>query len=375
MQFIDLKAQYSALKREIDAAIQTVLDEGQFISGKQVEELEQQISEYLNVEHVIACANGTDALQLLYMAYGIGEGDAVFCPDITFIASIEPAAMLGAVPVFCDVSPDSFNLCPESLERQIKAVINEGSLRPSAVVVVDFLGNPADYGELGKVCDKYGLLLIEDAAQSFGASYNGKMCGSMGDSAITSFFPAKPLGCYGDGGAVMTNAGEIAELCRSLRVHGKGKSKYDNVRIGVNSRLDTLQAAILQVKLKALKEYELERRQIIAARYDEAFKGMFNLVDVSSGCVSAYAQYALLAGSAKERGSILARLEAAGIPSMVYYPNPLHTLEAFEGVQAYGETFSVSADYCKRTFSLPMHPYLGAEEQDKIIRAVLEAAE
>jgi dTDP-4-amino-4,6-dideoxygalactose transaminase len=373
MQFIDLKAQYAALKHQIDAAIQAAVTEGQFIMGRQVEEFENEASEFLGVKYFMSCANGTDALQMMYMAYGIGAGDAVFCPDITFVATVEPAVMLGAVPVFCDVSPDSFNMCPESLERQIKAVIAEGKLKPKAIVPVDILGNPADYPELERIAKQYGMILIEDAAQSFGSELNGKKCGSFGDSAITSFFPAKPLGCYGDGGAVMTNDDGIAALCRSIRVHGKGRSKYENVRVGMNSRLDTIQAAVLSVKIKALRDYEMDARHHIAARYNEAFAGKVQVQKITQGGRSAYAQYVFLAQDTESRDAIAEHLKTKGIPTMIYYPLPQHELDVFSGVNSYGEGFEVSSDYCRRTLSLPMHPYLKPKEQDMIIEAVIES--
>ena len=373
MQFIDLQAQYMNLKADIDASIKSVLDHGQYIMGKEVAELEKQLSEFVGIKHAITCANGTDALQMLYMAYGIGIGDAVFCPDVTFIATIEPACMLGAAPVFCDVDQETYNICPQSLERQIKAVMAEGKFTPKAVVSVDILGNPADYANLESVCKEYGLLLIEDAAQSMGSFYKHRACGSFGDSAITSFFPAKPLGCYGDGGAIFTNDDSIADICKSLRVHGKGKKgKYHNERIGLNSRLDTLQAAILLPKLKALKENEITTRQQIAKRYNDCFKDNFAIQKIEEGCQSIYAQYVLLAKNERERDSIVSGLMSKGIPTMVYYPLPLHMLEVFNDAKHYGESFANSIDYCQRTFSLPMHPYLSEDNQSKIIDAVLE---
>lgn len=294
MQFIDLKAQYRALKDEINENIQAVLEAGQYIGGPQVKELEQKLAEYVGRKHCITCANGTDALQVAFMVYGIGEGDAVFCPDITFISSTEPSKMFGAASVFCDIQPDTYNLCPESLERQIKAVLAEGKLKPRAVVAVDILGNPCDYDAIIPICEKYNLILIEDAAQSFGASYKGKKCCAFGEIATTSFFPAKPLGCYGDGGAIFVDDDEMAALIRSICVHGKGpKGKYDNVRVGMNSRLDTIQAAILLPKFKALAEYEVADRQTVANRYNEAFKNDFTTPFVQEGCESVYAQYAI----------------------------------------------------------------------------------
>lgn len=287
MEFIDLKAQYRALQGEIDANIQRILAGAHFIGGEEVAEFEEKLAAYVGRKHCVSCGNGTDALQLVYMAYGIGAGDAVFCPDMTFIASVEPACMLGAAPVFCDIEPDTYNLDPVSLEAHIQSVLAEGTLRPRAVVAVDFLGNPAKYDEIGAICKKYGLLLIEDAAQGTGASYKGKKCGSFGDIATTSFFPSKPLGCYGDGGAVFTDDDAIAELLRSYKVHGKGpKGKYDNVRIGLNSRLDTLQAGVMLPKLAVL-EREIAMRQEIAERYHDAFAGKLQLPVITDGCVSA----------------------------------------------------------------------------------------
>lgn len=374
MQFIDLKAQYQALKTEIDANINAVLEAGQFIGGPQVKELEQKLAEYVGRKHCITCANGTDALQIAYMVYGIGEGDAVFCPDITFISSTEPSKMFGAASVFCDIQPDTYNLCPKSLERQIKAVLAEGKLKPKAVVAVDILGNPCDFDEISAICDKYNLILIEDAAQSFGASYKGKKCCAFGEIATTSFFPAKPLGCYGDGGAIFVDDDEIAAKIRSICVHGKGpKGKYDNVIVGVNSRLDTIQAGILLPKFKALAEYEVDNRQTVAKRYNDAFQNDFTTPYVQDECVSVYAQYALLAKDTDTRDKVLAHLSEKKIPNMIYYPTPQHALPVFEDEPTYGEEFKVANDYCARTLSLPMHPYLEEAEQQIVIDAVLEA--
>ena len=371
MQFIDLGAQYRTLKSKIDARIGAVLNHGQFIMGPEVAELEQRLAEFVGVKHCLTCANGTDALQLLYMAYGIGTGDAVFCTDITMIATIEPACMLGATPVFCDIEPDTYNISASSLERQIQAVQAEGKYHPKAVVAVDIFGNPCDYEAIEAVCKKHGLILIQDSAQSFGSSYRGKRCGSFGDSAITSFFPAKPFGCYGDGGATFTDDDSIASLCESLRIHGKGPGgKYSNVRIGVNSRLDTIQAAILLPKLEIFPS-ELERRQTAADYYNEAFSGKFATQSIAEGSRSTYAQYVLLAGDSAERDAAIGRLNAAGIPNMVYYPAPMHSLPVFGQANHYGEAFPNATGYCARTFSLPFHPYLTKEEQDRVISVVL----
>ena len=371
MQFIDLSAQYQALKPEIDAQIHRVLEHGQFIMGPEVTDLEKQLAEFTGVKHCLTCANGTDALQLLYMAYDIGPGDAVFCTDITMIATIEPACMLGAEPILCDVEKDTYNISAASLERQIRAVLAEGKYRPKAVVAVDIFGNPCDYPAIEALCREYGLILIEDAAQSFGASFEGKRCGSFGHSAITSFFPAKPLGCYGDGGAVFTDDDDIAAICESLRVHGKGPGgKYANVRIGLNSRLDTLQAAILLPKLKALPP-EIDRRQQAADYYNKAFAGRFVTPFVAEGAISVYAQYVLLAENSAQRDAVMARLNKAGIPGMIYYPIPLHQLPVFDSADSYGEAFTVSTDYCSRTIALPFHPYLTGEAQDAVVAAVI----
>ena len=373
MQFIDLKAQYRALKTEIDANIQTVLNSAQFIGGPQVKELENQLAAFVGRKHCITCANGTDALQIAYMVAGVGEGDAVFCPDMTFISSTEPAKMFGATSVFCDITPDTYTLCPESLERQIKAVLAEGKLTPKAVVTVDILGNPCDYDAIVPICEKYGLFLIEDAAQSFGASYKGKRACAFGQIATTSFFPAKPLGCYGDGGAIFTDDDEMNDLIRSICVHGKGPGgKYDNIRVGMNSRLDTIQAAVLLPKLKALGDYEINVRQTVAGRYNAAFAGKLQTPFVADGCVSAWAQYAVLAKDTETRDRIIAHLKEKNIPNMVYYPTPQHGLPVFKDEPAYGETFQNANDYCARTFSLPMHPYLEEAEQQTVIDAVLE---
>ena len=374
MQFIDLKAQYAALKDEINANMQDVLNSAAFIGGKYVKELETQLAAFTGRKHCITCANGTDALQLAFMALGVGEGDAVFAPDMTFISSTEPAAMFGAVSVFCDITPDTYNLDPASLERQVKAVLAEGKYPPKAVVAVDILGNPCDYNAVSAVCEKYGLALIEDAAQSFGAEYHGKKACSFGRIATTSFFPAKPLGCYGDGGAVFTDDDAVNDLVRSLCVHGKGPGgKYDNIRVGMNSRLDAMQAAVLLPKLKALGDYEIDARQQVVERYGRAFAGKLTTPFVAEGCVSAWAQYALLAADTAQRDKIVAHLKEAGIPNMIYYPTPQHALPVFWDEPHYGETFRNADDYCARTFSLPMHPYLEQAEQQQIIDAVLEA--
>ena len=372
MQFIDLKAQYAALKDEIDANMQEVLNDAAFIGGKYVRELETQLAAFTGRRHCITCANGTDALQLAFMALGVGEGDAVFAPDMTFISSTEPAAMFGAVSVFCDITPDTYDLDPASLERQIKAVLAEGKYTPKAVVAVDILGNPCDYDAVSAVCERYGLALIEDAAQSFGAEYHGKKACSFGRIATTSFFPAKPLGCYGDGGAIFTDNDEWAALLRSMRVHGKGSSKYDNVRLGMNSRLDTIQAAVLQVKLKAFKEYELTDVNRVAARYTEALADCVKVPQIPEGYTSSWASYNILFKDEAQRDEVRAYLQENGIPTMIYYPKGLHQQKVFENCCLYGETLPVTTSICKRTLAIPVSPYLAEEDQDKIIRLIRE---
>lgn len=371
MEFIDLKAQYHALKSEIDQNISQVLEDANFIIGKQVSEFEEKLAAYVGVKYAVGCSSGTDALQLIYMAHGIGEGNAVFCPDMTFVASVEPAFMLGAEPIFCDIDKDSYNISPDSLERQIKAVMAKGTLKPKAVVAVDFIGNPADYDRLREITDRYDLLLIEDAAQGTGASYKGRKCGSLGDIGATSFFPSKPLGCYGDGGAVFTDSEEMRDLLKSLRVHGKGRSKYDNIRVGMNARLDTLQAAVMLPKLKVLDE-EIARRQEIAARYDAALKDRFVTPFISENTVSSYAQYALLAEDQTHRDEVRTKLQEEGIPTIVYYPNPMHSMKVFANCFMGDESFENTVSYADRTFSIPFSAYLTKEDQERIIEVLLK---
>lgn len=369
MEFIDLKAQYKVLKEEIDAEISSVLSGSHFILGKKVTQFENELAAYVGVKHTVGCSDGTAALQLIYMAYNIGKGDAVFCPDMTFIASIEPACLLGATPVFCDIDAKSYNISPKSLERQIQAVLAEGKLKPKAVVAVDFVGNPADFHAIREITAKYGLLLIEDAAQGIGAAYDGKKCGSLGDVAATSFFPSKPLGCYGDGGAVFTNDDIIAEKLRSLRVHGKGVDKYHNIAIGINSRLDEIQAAILLPKLRALPG-EVELRQQAAEYYGDALKDKYIVPYIADQSVSSYAQFVLMHKEKGKREIILDALKKAEIPSILYYPVPMHRLPVFENVNCYQERYPVTDLYSDEHFGIPFSPYITREDQDKIIQVL-----
>ena len=367
MQFRDLKAQYEALKSDIDAAMTQVASDCNFISGKQVSDLETELAEYVGVKHCITCGNGTDALTMMMMAWNIKEGDAVFVPDFTFFASGEVVSFEGATPVFYDVCQDTFNADAKSLEKAIKAVIEEGKLTPRAIIAVDLFGQP-DYVTLEALAKKYDLLLLEDGAQGFGGMIGERRACSFGDAATTSFFPAKPLGCYGDGGAIFTNDDEVAEYLKSIRVHGKGSFKYDNVRIGWNSRLDTIQAAILQVKLKAFKEYELDAVNKVADQYTELLKNIVKTPVVPSKMYSSWAQYTLQLDSEEERDALQAYLKDQGIPTMIYYPKPMHKQLAFEGVKEYVEC-PITEKLCKTVLSLPMHPYIN-DEVSEIYHAI-----
>lgn len=354
MQFIDLAAQYQHLKTKIDARIHKVLDHGHYIMGPEVFELEEQLAEYVGVKHAITCANGTDALTLAMMVLDIKEGDAVFCPTFTFFATAETIAFANATPVFVDSEESTFNICPVDLEKRIQQVIAEGKLVPKAIVSVDLFGLPANYVEIEAIAEKYNLKLIEDAAQGFGGSLNGKMAGSFGDVATTSFFPAKPLGCYGDGGAIFTDNDEYAELLRSLRIHGKGLDKYDNVRIGVNSRLDTIQAAVLLEKLAEFPK-ELVTRQKTADKYESELKERYVTPQVPEGYTSSWAQYTVCCD---DRASEMQRYKAQGIPTMVYYSTCMHQQTAFIDLNYKNGDFPVAEKLSKTVFSLPIHGYM-----------------
>lgn len=357
MQFIDLQAQYQHLKQRIDKRIQDVLDHGNYIMGPEVQELEEELAAYVGVKHAITCANGTDALQLCMMLLEIKPGDAVFCPTFTFFATAEVIALAGATPVFVDSDPNTFNICPKSLELRIKETIKENKIVPKAIIAVDLFGLPANYPELEVIAKTYNLKLIEDAAQGFGGSINGRKAGSFGDMATTSFFPAKPLGCYGDGGAIFTNNDEYAELLRSYRVHGKGKDKYDNVRIGLNSRLDTLQAAILLEKLAAFPQ-ELINRNNAALEYSKYMKTRYKIPSVPPGYVSSWAQYTL---QSEKRDAVMEEYKCKSVPTMIYYGTCMHQQTAFTRVSLIQESFPVAEGLSKQVFSLPMHGYLDVQ--------------
>ncbi len=354
MQFIDLAAQYQHLKNKIDARIHKVLDHGHYIMGPEVFELEEKLAEYVGVKHAITCANGTDALTLAMMALDIKEGDAVFCPTFTFFATAETIAFASATPVFVDSDEYTFNICPIDLEKRIQHVIAEGKLVPKAIVSVDLFGLPANYPEIEKIAEKYNLKLIEDAAQGFGGSINNKKAGSFGDIATTSFFPAKPLGCYGDGGAIFTNNDEYAELIKSYRVHGKGTDKYDNVRVGVNSRLDTIQAAILLEKLAAFDE-ELVARNIAAESYYKELPEYLIKPIVPASYTSSWAQYTV---RSTNREQVMTGYSEKNIPTMIYYRTCMHQQTAFKYLDYNEGDFPIAEKLSKEVFSLPMHGYL-----------------
>lgn len=371
MQFRDLKAQYSALKNEIDEAMQEVVNDCNFISGRQVSELEEKLAEYVGTKHCITCGNGTDALTMMMMAWNIKEGDAVFVPDFTFFASGEVVSFEGATPVFYDVCKDTFNADVESLEEAIQATIKEGKLKPRVIIAVDLFGLPANYPEIEKVAEKYNLLVLEDGAQGFGGRIGECKACSFGDAATTSFFPAKPLGCYGDGGAIFTNDDQVADYLKSIRVHGKGSFKYDNIRIGWNSRLDTLQAAVLKVKFDAFVEYELDRVNQVAAKYTKSLSDIVITPVVPENYYSSWAQYTIQLKSREERDGLQQYLKENGIPSMIYYPKPMHEQRAFENYSS-KIRLKTTETLCDTVLSLPMHPYISENEIKKVVESVNE---
>ena len=368
MQFRDLNRQYQALKPEIDAAMLRVAASGAFIMGPQVAELEQQLADYVGVKHCISCANGTDALSLALMAWGVGAGDAVFVPDFTFFSSAEVVSHIGATPIFVDVEMDTFNISLSDLEAKLAAL--PAGLTPRAVVAVDLFGLPADFRALRAFANRHSLLILEDAAQGFGGSIDGQRACSFGDIATTSFFPAKPLGCYGDGGALFTDNDDWAALLRSFRVHGKGSDKYDNVRIGLNSRLDTLQAAILQVKLKAFADSELDAVNRVASRYTAYLAGRVATPHIPAGFRSSWAQYTV---QLADRDRVQAALKADGIPSMVYYPKPMSAQTAFAPVAHLQGPCPNAARLSSTVLSLPMHPYMTDAEVTLVSEKLLAA--
>lgn len=377
MEFRDLKAQYAILRGELDAAVLRVLSQGHYIGGPEVALLEERLAAFVGTRYCVTCANGTDALQLALMVEGVGPGDAVFVPDFTFCATAEAPSLLGATPVFVDVDRRTFCLDPAALERAVAAVSRQGELRPRAVIAVDLFGLPAPYPKIQQVCERFGLLLLEDGAQAMGGLLRGQRCGSWGSMATTSFFPAKPLGCYGDGGALFTNDPVRAELARSYAVHGKGSAKYDNVRVGINSRLDTVQAAVLLVKLAAFERFELDEAQKAADAYGEALAAIPNLELpwVPEGSTSAWAQYTVVLPLGCDRAGLQRFLKERAIPTAVYYPRPLHAQPAFAGRSICLDGCPVATELSQRVMSLPMGPYLTASDGAAVAAALREGLE
>ncbi len=361
MEFIDLKSQYKKLEKEINNNINKVLKHGHYIMGEEVKELELNLAKYVGTKYCATCANGTDALTLAMKAFDIKQGDAVFVPTFTFYSTSEIVSLEGATPIFIDVDERTFNIDIEKLERAIKKVLEEGKLIPRAIIPVDLFGQPAEFDKISKIAEKYNLEVIEDGAQGFGGSINGKKACSFGRISTTSFFPAKPLGCYGDGGAIFTDDEELYNKILSFRVHGKGSYKYENVRVGLNSRLDTMQAAILLPKLQAFEEYELDARNKFAKMYTERLNNIVKTPKVPEGYVSSWAQYTILLESREERDFVQNKMKEQGVPTMVYYPIPLHLQSVYEGYNFNLDDLKVSEKLCGCVLSLPMHPYMSEE--------------
>lgn len=362
--FIDLQAQRERIREHLDDAIARVLEHGNFIMGPEVPELEERLAELCGCRHVVTCASGTDALLMALMAWEVGPDDAVFVPSFTFASTAEVVALLGAQVVFVDVDPDTFNLSPSSLQSAV-AVAREAGLRPRVAIAVDMFGQPADYAGIRRVLEGESVRLLADAAQSFGASVGSAKVGTLGEVSTTSFFPAKPLGCYGDGGAIFTDDREVADVLRSIRVHGQGTNKYDNVRIGINGRLDTLQAAVLIEKLRIFED-EIISRQDVASIYNRLLGGVVKTPDVLKGRTSAWAQYTLRSG---RRDDIAAGLRAEGIPTAIYYPKVLHEQLAYEHSLRVDD-LSVSGRLATTVLSIPMHPYLNERTQEVVAEAI-----
>ena len=372
MNFIDLHKQYEQLKSEIDQGIQMVLNEASFIMGRQVGELEKQLADYVGTQFCITCGNGTDALILALKAYGIKPGDAVFLPTFTFYATAEVVSACGATPVFVDIDRNTYNLSIEDLEAAIEEVLKEGKLSPAAIIAVDLFGLPYDYPRIKELSVKYNLLVIEDGAQGFGGSIEGKRACSLGDISTTSFFPSKPLGCYGDGGAVFTNEQKVKDHIESLRAHGKGADKYDNIRVGMNSRLDTIQAAVLLIKLKAFKEYEQQQRNRVADVYNEILKGEVILPHIPEGYVSSYAQYSILLESETQRNKVKNALGSKGIPAMIYYKKSMHQQTVYRNNFSIYRKFPNAERVSETILNLPMDPYLEDSTINEICKVILD---
>lgn len=370
MQFIDLKKQYETLKETIDAAISKVLNGGDYIMGNDVAAIENELAKYCGVKHCITCANGTDALTISLKAARIKACDYIFVPNFTFFASAEVISEMGAKPIFVDIDEDTFNISPKSLIDQIEKLNSKGK-QAKAVMTVDLFGQSCDYENIIKIAKKNNLLVIEDSAQGFGGSIKGRKNCSFGDISTTSFFPAKPLGCYGDGGAIFTDSDDYAELIKSLRVHGKGSDKYDNIRIGYNSRLDTIQASILMPKLKAFQEYELSERNKFADIYTKQLRAFVKTPIVPYGFESSWAQYTITLKSEAERQEVQTALKDKGIPSMIYYPRTMVQQTVYADYKYEGKDLEVSNGITNKVLSLPMHPYLKEEDIKTICEIII----
>lgn len=364
--FIDLKTQYQHMKDAIAERITGVLNHGRYIGGPEVTELEQNLAAFTGAKHVVACSSGTDALLMPLMAYDVGPGDAIFTTPFTFIATAEVVSLLGATPVFVDIDPRTFNMDPQALAEAVEEVTRAGKLRPRGIIPVDLFGLPADYDAINQVAEKHGLFVIEDTAQGLGGIYKGRRAGALAEVAATSFYPAKPLGGYGDGGAIFTDSDDMVAKLRSIREHGQGIDRYHNVRLGINGRLDAMQAAILLVKLDHFPK-ELDARQAVADRYEAKLTGVTTPF-IPEGYRSSWAQYSVLSD---DRDGVRARLGELGVPTVIYYIVPLHLQPVF--IEKYGDQagkFPVSESVSSRIFSLPMHPYLTEAETDRIAEAM-----
>ena len=366
--FIDIAAQRRRLGTAIDEAVTRVLTHCQFINGPEVTALEAALADYSGARHVVTCASGTDALLMVLMAKGVGRGDAVLCPSFTFCATGEAVALTGAVPVFVDVDEASFNMDVNSLKRGI-ATARQRGLTPKAVMPVDLFGQSADHDAIAAVADAEGLFVLDDAAQAFGAKYRGKRLGTQALATATSFFPAKPLGCYGDGGAIFTDDAALAETLRSIRVHGQGSDKYDNVRLGLTGRLDTLQAAVLIEKLKIFED-EIAARNRVAARYARGLGNLVTVPQLAAGCTSIWAQYTIRLPKGVDRDGFAAALKAQGVPTMVYYTKSMHQQTAYKAFPVADGGLPVSEQLSDDVISLPIHAYLDEAAQDRVIEAV-----
>lgn len=366
----DLLRQHKRIEGEIDRAIRGVFSHGKFILGPEVFALEERLAEYVGIGHAVSCASGTDAILMAMMAWGVGPGDAVFTPTFTFVAAAEAARLLGATPVFVEIDKGSFLMDAGAFERAAQKILREGKLRPRVVVPADLFGAIPDYDAIEGIADRLGVRVLEDAAQSFGARRRGRRAGRFGDAAITSFFPSKPLGCYGDGGAVFTDDADFAEALRSIRLHGRGRDKYDNVRVGLNARLDTIQAAILLAKLDIFDD-ELDLREKIARRYADALGGAVTPQRIPPDCDSNWSQFSVLANDPAHREGARQRLKSHGVATAVYYPKPLHLQAAFADLGYRAGNLPAAEDVSSRIFSLPMCPYLAEGEIDEVIRGIL----